>query len=246
MFLRSAVATMVASLVAVTPAAAAEITVMCPPPVRSLTTDLVGRFEAASGHKVTLVFAPSKDIVRRLAAGERTDVALLTAEASDSLIRAGVLARRVDYVRSIIGVAVRAGAPKPDVGSADALRRTLLAAKSFARNEGADSGIYMQALIERLGITKQMAPKTTLVTTGYVATLVAKGEVEIAAQQVSELMSVAGVDVTPLGADIQHVIVFSAAIAAQPAAPEAVDALIRFLTAPAAAPVIKAKGLEPA
>jgi molybdate transport system substrate-binding protein len=91
-----------------------------------------------------------------------------------------------------------------------------------------------------------MAAKTTLVPTGYVAALVAKGEVEIAAQQVSELMSVAGVDVMPLGADIQHVIAFSAGIAAQPAAPEAVEALIRFLTSPDAAPVIKAKGLEPA
>jgi molybdate transport system substrate-binding protein len=246
MRLRSVAIAIVASLAAVMPAVAAEITVMCPPPVRGVTTELVGRFEQATGHRVTLVFAPSKDIVRRLAGGERTDVALLTAEASDSLIRAGQLARRVDYVRSIIGVAVRAGAPKPDVGSADAFRRTLLAAKSFARNEGADSGIYMKALIERLGITAQMAPKTTLVATGYVAALVAKGEVEIAAQQVSELMSVAGVDVTPLGADIQHVIVFSAGIVAQPAPPEAVDALIRFLTSPDAAPVIKAKGLEPA
>ena len=243
---RPAAAAIVASLAAVVPAAAAEITVMCPPPMRSLMVDLTGRFEQASGHKVVLVFAPSKDIVTQLAGGGRIDVALLTAEASDSLIHAGTLARRVDIVRSIIGVGVRAGAPKPDVGSADAFRRTLLAAQSFARNEGADSGIYMKSLIERLGIAEQMAPKTTLVMSGYVAALVAKGEVEIAAQQVSELMSVAGVDVTPLGADIQHVIVFSAAIAAQPAAPEAVDALIRFLTSPAAAPVIRAKGLEPA
>jgi molybdate transport system substrate-binding protein len=244
--LRSVVAAMIAGLAAVMPAAAAEITVMCPPPMRSLMTELAGHFEQASGHKVTLVLAPSKDIVARLAAGERTDIALLTAEASDGVIRAGKLARRVDVVRSMIGVGVRAGAPKPDVGSADAFRRTLLAARSFARNEGADSGIYMKGLIERLGVAEQMAPKTTLVTTGYVAALVAKGEVELAAQQVSELMSVPGVDVTPLGPDIQHVIVFSAAVAAQPAAPEAVDALIKFLTSPAAAPVIKSKGLEPA
>ena len=243
---RPVAAAIVASLAAVIPAAAAEITVMCPPPMRSLMVDLAGRFEQASGHKITLVFAPSKDIVTRLAGGSRTDVALLTAEASDGLIGTGTLARRVDIVRSIIGIGVRAGAPKPDVGSADAFRRTLLAARSFARNEGADSGVYMKSLIERLGIAEQMAPKTTLVTSGYVAALVAKGEVELAAQQVSELMSVAGVDVTPLGADIQHVIVFSAAVAAQPAAPEATEALIRFLTSPAAAPVIRAKGLEPA
>jgi molybdate transport system substrate-binding protein len=239
------IAAIMAVLAAVIPAAAAEITVMCPPPVRSLTTELVARFEQASGHKVTLVFVPSKDIVTRLAGGDRTDVALLTAEASDSLIRAGKLARRVDYVRSIIGVGVRAGAPKPDVGSADAFRRTLLAAKSFARNEGADSGIYMKGLIERLGIAEQMKPKTTLVPSGYVAELVARGEVEIAAQQVSELMSVPGVDVTPLPAEIQHTMVFTAGLAATPGSPAAVDALIKFLTAPAAAPVIRAKGLTP-
>jgi molybdate transport system substrate-binding protein len=227
-------------------AGAAEITLMCPPPMRSVLTELVAAFERASGHKVAVVFAPSKAIIARLAGGEKVDVAVLTAQATDDLIKAGKLARRVNLARSTIGVAVRSGAPKPDIGSADAFRRTLLAAKSFARNDGADSGIYMKGLIERLGIADEMKPKTTLVASGYVAELVARGEVEIGAQQVSELMSVAGVDVTPLPADIQHVIVFSAGVAATPAAPAAVDALIGFLTAPAAAPVIKAKGLDPA
>jgi molybdate transport system substrate-binding protein len=228
------------------PAVAAEIKVMCPPPMRALMIDLIARFEQASGHTVVMVYEPSKAIVARLSAGDKTDVALLTAPATDDLIKAGKLARRVDLVRSTIGVAVRAGAPRPDIGSAEAFRRTLLAAKSFARNEGADSGIYMKGLIERLGIAAQMKDKTTLVASGYVAELVARGEVEIAAQQVSELMSVPGVDVMPLPAEIQHVIVFSAGVAPEPAAPQAVDALIRFLTSPAAAPVIKAKGLAPA
>ena len=140
---------------------------------------------------------------------------------------------------------MRHGTPKPDIGTADAFRRTLLAARSFARNEGADSGIYMKGLIERLGIADQMKPKTTLVPSGYVAELVARGEVEIAAQQVSELMSVQGVDVTPLPAEIQHTMVFTAGLPATPGSPAAVDALVRFLTAPAAAPVIRSKGLEP-
>ena len=241
-----AAAAVVAALMLTNSAGAADITLMCPPPMRSVMTELIAAFERESGHKVTVVFAPSKAIIARLGSGEKADVAMLTAEASDDLINAGRLARRVDVARSTIGVAVRSGAPKPDIGSADAFRRTLLAAKSFARNDGADSGIYMKGLIERLGIAEQMKSKTTLVPSGYVAELVARGEVEIAAQQVSELMSVRGVDVTPLPADIQHVIVFSAALAAAPAAPEAVDALIRFLTSPAAAPVIKAKGLDPA
>jgi len=229
-----------------THASAAEITLMCPPPMRAVMTDLVAAFERASGHKVAIVFAPSKAIIVRLMAGERVDVAVLTAAASDELIKAGKLARRVDLARSTIGVAVRHGAPALDIGSADAFRRTLLAAKSFARNEGADSGIYMKGLIEHLGIADQMKPKTTLVPSGYVAELVARGEVEIGAQQVSELMSVQGVDVTPLPAELQHVMVFSAGIPAAPASPAAVDALLRFLTAPAAAPVIRARGLNPA
>jgi molybdate transport system substrate-binding protein len=228
------------------PAGAADITLMCPPPMRSVIVELVAGFERANGHHVTITFAPSKAIIERLAAGEKTDVAVLTAQASDRMIEAGRLARRVDLAKSTIGVAVRAGAPRPDVGSADAFRRTLLAAPSFARNEGADSGIYMKSLIERLDIAEQMKAKTTLVPTGYVAELVARGEVAIGAQQVSELMSVKGVDVIALPAELQHVVVFSAGLSATPASPAAVKALVEFLTAPAAAPVYKAKGLDPA
>jgi molybdate transport system substrate-binding protein len=226
-------------------ARAADVTLMCPPPMRSVLTDLVAAFERDSGLHVAMILAPSKQIVARIEAGETADVVVLTAAAADGLIKAGKVARRVELARSTIGVAVRQGAPQPDIGSADAFRRTLLAARSFARNEGADSGIYMKGLIERLGIAEQMKPKTTLVPSGYVAELVARGEVEIAAQQVSELMSVPGVDVTPLPAEIQHTMVFTAGLAATPGSTTAVDALIRFLTAPAAAPTIRAKGLEP-
>ena len=224
---------------------AADVTLMCPPPMRALLTDLIAAFERDSGLRVAIIRAPSKEIVAHLEAGEQVDVVVLTAAAADGLIKAGKVARRVELARSTIGVAVRHGAPKPDIGSAEAFRRTLLAARSFARNEGADSGIYMKGLIERLGIAEQMKPKTTLVPSGYVAELVARGEVEIAAQQVSELMSVPGVDVTPLPAEIQHTMVFTAGLAATPGSPAAVDALIKFLTAPAAAPVIRAKGLTP-
>jgi molybdate transport system substrate-binding protein len=225
---------------------AADITLMCPPPMRAVMTDLVAAFERASGRKVMIVFAPSTAIITRVGGGEPVDIAILTAPAADALIKAGKLARRVDLAKSTIGVAVRHGAPRPDIGSADAFRRALLAARSFARNEGADSGIYMKGLIERLGIAEQMRPKTTLVPSGYVAELIARGEVELGAQQVSELMSVAGVDVRPLPPELQHVMIFSAGIAATPASPAAVDALLEFLTAPAAAPVIRAKGLDPA
>ncbi len=153
-------------------------------------------------------------LVERIQKGETPDVAFLTARQADDLVKEGKLARRVDLVRSSIGIAVRAGAPKPDIGSVDAFKRTLLAAKSFARNEGADSGVFMAGLLERLGIAEAMKAKSTLVRRGFVAELVAKGEVEMAAQQMPELMAVAGVEATPLPAEIQHAIVFSAAVPA--------------------------------
>jgi molybdate transport system substrate-binding protein len=225
---------------------AGEIAVLCPPPMRTVLAELIPQFEASSGHKVVVTYQPSKAIIARIDNGESVDIAVLTDYAVDDLIKAGKLARRVDLARSRIGIAVRTGAPRPDASTAEAFKRTLLAAKSFARNDGADSGIFMAGLLDRLGIAAEMKPKTTLVATGYVAELVARGEVALGAQQVSELMSVPGVDVTPLPDEIQHVIVFSAGIAPAPKDADAVQALIVFLTSPAAAAVIRAKGHDPA
>jgi molybdate transport system substrate-binding protein len=226
-------------------AQAAEIRVMYPPPLKTTLNELFPQFERTSGHKLALTHESSWLLVERIRKGEMPDVAFLTARQADDLIKEGKLARRADVARSIIGIAVRAGTPKPDLSSVEAVKRTLLAAKSFARNEGADSGIFMVGLLERLGITEAMKSKSTLIRQGYVAELVAKGEVEMAAQQMPELMTVAGVDATPLPAELQRPIVFCAVVPATPAAPDAVDALIKFVTAPAAGAVIKSKGLEP-
>jgi molybdate transport system substrate-binding protein len=226
---------------------AAEIKLMCPAPMRTTIVELVTQFEASTPHKVLIVHTPSRMIVDRVRDGEAFDVAILTAEANDDLIKQGKVARRVDIARSSIGLAVRSGAPKPDVSSADAVKRTLLAAKSFARNEGAESGRHMLAVFDRLGITEEMKAKTKAmpVNTGYVAELVARGEAEMAAQQMPELKAVAGVDPVPLPPELQLVIVFSAGVSAAPGDPSAVNALIGFLSSPAAAPVLKAKGLDP-
>jgi molybdate transport system substrate-binding protein len=224
---------------------AAELKVMYPPPLRTVLSELIPQFEGATGHKLAVTFESSWLLVGRIQKGESPDVAFLTVRQADDLIAEGKLARRVDVARSSIGIAVRTGAPKPDLGSIDAVKRTLLAAKSFARNEGADSGVFMEGLLERLGIAAEMKAKSTLVRQGYVAELVARGEVEMAAQQMPELLTVAGVDATPLPPEIQHAIVFSAVIPAAPNAPDAVDALLKFLATPAAGAVIKAKGLEP-
>jgi molybdate transport system substrate-binding protein len=192
-----------------------------------------------------VVYESSWLLVDRIRNGETPDLAFLSTHAADDLIREGKLARRIVFARSSIGIAVRAGAAKPDIASVEAFKRALLAARSFARNEGADSGVFMVGLLERLGIAAEMKAKSTLVRQGYVAELVARGEVEMAAQQMPELMTVAGVDATPLPPEIQHVIVFSASMTPAPKAPEAVDALLKFLATSAAAAVIRAKGLEP-
>ena len=226
-------------------AGAAEIKVMYPPPLRTMLSELIPQFERASGHKLAVTYESSWLLVERIQKGETADVAFLTARQVDGLIKEGKLARKLDLVRSSIGIAVRAGAPKPDVGTVEAFKRTLLAAKSFARNEGADSGVFMVGLLQRLGIAEQMAAKSTLIRRGFVAELVAKGEVEMAAQQMPELMAVPGVDATRLPPEIQHVIVFSAGIPATSSAPDATGELLQFLSSPAAAAVIKAKGLEP-
>jgi molybdate transport system substrate-binding protein len=226
-------------------AAAAEIKVMIPPPVREALNDLIPRFEQATGHKVVATYESSWLLVGRIENGETADVVFLTAAQSDDLIKRGLLARRVDVARSTMGLAVRAGAPKPDIATPEKFKRTLLAAKSFGRNEGADSGRFIVALLERLGIADAMKDKTKTVRQGPVAGLVARGEVELGAQQMSELMAVPGVDVTPLPPEIQHVVVLCAGVPAAPKAGAVADELIRFLTAPAAATAFKARGLEP-
>jgi molybdate transport system substrate-binding protein len=225
------------------PVSGADIRVMIPPPVREALDDLIPRFEQASGHKVIATYESSWLLVGRLERGERADVVFLTAAQTDDLIKRGLLSRRVDVARSTIGLAVRAGTPKPDIATPEKFKQTLLAAKSFARNEGADSGRFMVSLLDRLGISETMKAKTTLVRQGHVAALVARGEAELGAQQMSELMAVPGVVATPLPAEIQHVVVFCAGTGAAPGT--AADDLIRFLTAPAAAPTFLARGLEP-
>jgi molybdate transport system substrate-binding protein len=228
-------------------ATAAEIKLMCPAPMRTTITDLVAQFERATPHKVTIVHTPSRMIIERLQGGEAFDVSILTAEATDGLIKQGKVAKRVDVARSSIGLAVRSGAPAPDVSSAEAVKRTLLAAKTFARNEGAESGRHMLSVFARLGITEQMAGKTKAmpVGTGYVAELVARGEAELAAQQMPELKAVAGVDPFPLPPELQLIIVFSAGVSPAPKEPEATAALVAFLSSPGAAATIRSKGLDP-
>ncbi len=229
-------------------ASAAEVKVMASPAFREAYLELVPEFERASQHQVVTSWVGTADIMQRMKAGERVDLVIVSAHSLDELIRLGAIVpgSRVDLAKSGVGVAVRAGAARPDISSGDALRRALLAAKSIAYSSG-PSGVYLAGLFQRWGIADQLQPKIRQTPPGVaVGGVIARGEAEIGFQQVSELLPVAGIDfLGPLPPDIQQITVFSGGIHPSAKEPDATRALLRFLTSPAAAPIIRKKGMEP-
>jgi molybdate transport system substrate-binding protein len=213
---------------------------------------LVPEFERETKQKVATSFGASMggapdSIPSRLDRGEPADVVILAAAALDDLIAQGKVVRgsRVDLVRSSIGMAVRAGARKPDISTVEALTRTLLEAKSIAYSASA-SGTYLATeLFPKLGIADRIRAKSKRIESERVAAVVARGEAEIGFQQISELLPVPGVDyVGPLPPGAQRATVFSAGIAARSTQPEAAKALIEFLRSPRVRTVIEKSGLE--
>jgi molybdate transport system substrate-binding protein len=205
------------------------------------------RFEAETGNSIEADFSPTVALLERLRGGEQGDIAILTAQGIDDLIREGVVrpATRTDVARSFVGIAVKAGAGKPDIGSVDALKATLLAARSVAYSKIGASGMFFAGLLERLGIADEV--KTIVVPSGFTAEQLVSGKAELAVQQVSELMMVSGIDVVgPLPPAVQTVAVFSAGLLAMSSNPGQATALLRFLASPEIAPILRSTGLEPA
>ena len=234
-------------------ARAAEMKVLSSISMQSTMEDLGPKFERATGHKLAITFDSVGGVVKRVQSGEPADVVVNARQGIERLVTDGkTAAENVTVVaHSFVGAAVRKGAPKPDISSADALQRTLLAAKSVTYSNpafGGVSGVQVVKVFERLGIADEMKPKTVfLPKSGPVAGLVANGEAELALQHVSELLSVPGIDVIgPLPRDLQEPIVMSAAIMGSTKDAEASRALVHFLRTPEAAAVIKAKGMESA
>ncbi len=234
-------------------AQAAEVKVMISGGLTAAYNQLVPQFEQMTGNKVVTASGPSMGttpnaIPVRLARGEPADVLIMVGYALGDLIKQGkvVADSRADVARSPIGMVVRAGAPKPDISTVDALKRTLLAAKSVAYSDSA-SGVYVGTeLFERLGITDQMKAKSHMIPADPVAGVVARGDAELGFQQISELLPVPGVDlVGPLPSDVQKITIFSAGAVVGAKEPQAGGALIKFLTSAAAAPVITKSGMEP-
>lgn len=232
---------------------AEEITVMTSGAFSTALKALTPSFERASGSTLIVVSGGSvagapDSIPDRLQRGERADVLIMAAGGIDDLMKAGrvVAGSRVDLARSSIGVAVRAGSPKPDISSVDALKRTLLQAKSIAYSSSV-SGVYVSTeLFQRLGIANQVLAKSRKVDGEPVAAVVARGEAEIGFQQISELRPVPGIEVVgPLPPEVQRVTVFSAAAVAGSANPSGGRALIAFLSSPAASAAIAKSGMDP-
>lgn len=232
-----------------TSAHAAEIKVLATQAIEGAYRELVPLFEKASGHTVATTFTGTLDAQKRIAAGEVYDLIIMAGAAIDDLIKAGKVTpgTRVDLASSGVGVAVRAGAPKPDIHSTEALTKALLAARSIGYSSG-PSGVYLAGLFRRLGIADQLESKLKQTPTGvFVGSIIASGDVEIGFQQISELAHYPGIDyVGPLPADIQNVTVFSSGIHTQAVSSDAARAWVSFLTSRAAAAVFRSKSMEPA
>ena len=234
---------------------AAEITVALAVATVPIVDDLKSAFEQSTGHTLVLAPGTAGAVVERIRGGEAADVVLVTQPQITALITEGKIAPDTStaIATSGVGVMVRAGAPKPDISSADALRRTLLAASSIAYADpagGGASGIHFAAVLQRLGIAADIAPKAKLVPVGgsptAIAEVVARGEAEIGIAITSVIVGVPGVDlVGPLPGDLQSTTVYTAGIGSSAAQPEAARALIDFLAGPAAEEVIRSKGMEP-
>jgi molybdate transport system substrate-binding protein len=234
-------------------ATAAEIRVVSSGGFTAAYDSLIAEFERRSGHKLISSYGSSMGnapdaIPQRLARGEPFDVMILAAPALDAFIREGkaVEGSRVDLAESRIFFAVRAGAPKPDISTVEALRRTLLQAPSIAYSASASGTYFAGEMVQRLGVADAVLPKSRRILSERVGSVLARGEAELGLQQLSELLPIPGIDLLgPLPPELQRVTVFSAGIVAGSREPEAARELIRFLASPDAAEAVKATGLDP-
>jgi molybdate transport system substrate-binding protein len=229
-------------------AEAAEVKVLCASAMRSAMNELGPRFERETGHKLVIQFDVVGALKRQIDAGERFDVAILTTPLINDAVKEGKIAAgtRVDIARSGLGVIVRTDASKPDINSADAFKRTMLNAKSISYAKEGATAIYLASLFERLGITEQMKAKTKFPPTGRLVQFVAKGEAELGLAAISTFEPVPGAELLgPLPPELQSYTGFSAGVGSATKEAEADKALINFLKAPTAVPVLKAKGMEP-
>jgi molybdate transport system substrate-binding protein len=229
-------------------ATAAEVKLMAGAGMRGAFAELVPQFERATGHKILVQYGGGATLRKQIEAGEAFDLIIFDSAEVDDLIKQGKIAgdTRLDIVRVGIGVAVREGAPKPDISSVDAFRNTLLGVTSFTYAPAGSTGRHLPEVLERLGIAEQVKGKIKLNPLDRVTPAVAAGEAELAIGGIPLLLSANGVQLVGLlPAELQSWFVNTAGISAAAKQPNAAKALITYLTTPEAAAVIKAKGMEP-
>jgi molybdate transport system substrate-binding protein len=240
-----------ACLLFATQAGAAEVRVLASAALASSLAVLKPMYEKASGDKVDLVLGTSGALAKRVADGESADLIISTGAGIDALIKDGkvVPGSRIDIARSGIGVAVKAGAPKPDISTPQALKAALLAAKSVAYTDpksGGASGIHFVKVLADLGIADAINAKAKFGQGGLTGEFIVKGEADMAVQQLPELKSVPGIDIVgPLPAALQSITLLSSGVLAGAKMPDTARALVNFLRSPEAVAVLKDKGLEP-
>jgi molybdate transport system substrate-binding protein len=222
------------------------IKVLCTIGMRTVLDEVAPTFAGATGIAVTRDYDSSVALLKRIADGESPDAAVFTAAAIDDLIAQGKMTARTELSKSFVGIAVAKGAPRPDIGTPETFKQALLNAKSIAHSKTGASGLYFARLIEELGIAEALRAKIK-VQDGIVGRLAARGEAEIAVQQISELMQADGVDIVgPLPDALQSITIFSGGVFSAGKQSAAAKAFVAHLASPAVAPVIRQKGMEPA
>lgn len=227
---------------------ASPISIISSMATKPLLADLIAQYQQTSAVQVSVEAVGGVDALKRVQAGEAFDAVALAANVIDQLIESGKInGRRIDLVKSGVSVAVRAGAPRVDIGSEEALKAAILAARSIGYSTG-PSGVHLAKLFERWGIADEIKNRIVLAPPGVaVGSLIAKGDVDLGFQQLSELMHLTGIDIIgPLPPSIQIITTFSVGVAATSSQPEAVRALLDFMASPAADEAKRLNGMEPA
>jgi molybdate transport system substrate-binding protein len=230
-----------------TDAAATSIDLLSTLALRAVLLEIADEFRAMTGLSFMATYKSSNAVLNLIADGATADMTIITREAIARLVGDGIIvdASTADLAQSAVGLAVRAGAPKPDIGTVAALRRALVDTKSIAFTRLGASGVHFAQVIERLGIADDVRRKARI-SDAYIGEVVARGEAEMAVQQISELMPVKGIDIVgPLPEEVQKISVFAAGIFRAARNPDGARKLIAYLAEPRLAPVLLRKGLEP-
>jgi molybdate transport system substrate-binding protein len=234
-------------------ASAAEIKVFATVGVKSVLEEIIPKFEKATGNKIAITWSTAALLAKRVQAGEQADALILIKGNIEALLKEGKVMPGTDtiFTQSIFAVGVRAGAPKPDISTPEAFKKSLLAAKAVSYTDpatGGASGVYTAQQIERMGITEQMKGKTKHpLAGGFSGSLLTNGEADIAINSKPELMSVPGVEVVgPLPGDMAFTVIYKAGVQTGTAQADAAKALVKYLMSPEAQAVFKAKGFDPA